>query len=915
MNRPTMPSQFREFLPWIVPLILLLAYHAPVILGGWVRVEPVYGWTLYEPSAYVHVKSFNQDVAQAMFPYWLFKHQVVRSGESWEWTPYQFSGSPLWAEGILAVGSVTHLLTLPLQGVASYTAGQVLLGLLMILFANLLLREWGLEPLGRTLAVTTFVLCKESIVHQQYQYYELMAWWLAAAWTLVRSCKSHSRWGWLTWGLLGGIFWGAGLYSLHSLMQAMALATLAVLAFFLAFYPPGRESSGFGWRVAGTYIAMVVVGLGLGAAQWLPTLELMSYSYRTVTPKGLFLPPSLRFMPYAFPNDQDLRAALEMWFGFRSLSYGLDSFIPWPWTFDGHYLAPTAFGLIALIFLDRETRRLSRPLWLSFLTVVGGYNLLAIAAQVGAIRAVLTRWSLLQSVNLNSIVAFATLFLWLLAGFGLSAFWRLSRSRPLLLRRVLIVGVVLLIAYSALGLAWSAHVRGIVVEDLETFRADAGRWEKPIVDAVQSQAEELAARWRPAPWPVLATTGLLFVDLGLLWLGKRRQRLQSWAAVGLSLTMAASGLLAQWDRLALTAADKLLPPSAAIEFLQRQTEPTRFWVVDDPRSIEERLADFDDPGEMLGLGRFVQLDERPVMPALSLIYRLEDMRGVAAMNLRDYRVLLQGVRVLPEGAAFVEPVLSSEVLGNLPAYQRSLDLLNARYILSPLELDEPRYRLVLDGPLKVYENPGARPRVWFTGKAQVISDRKKLLLEMCAPNWDVSEVLLERPVGVVGPVARTRYGFHSQDLVLLPGGSLDWVETRSWMARWWTPQVVEAPGGWSADPAASAEINWIERSSGRFVVDVDANGRGWLMWSEVWFPGWQCTVDGAPWDIYRADYALMAIPLEPGRHRVELFYRSESRRAGFWISLATLGLVSLSGLYLLALHRRGRQSRDTVDCV
>ena len=66
-----------------------------------------------------------------------------------------------------------------------------------------------------------------------------------------------------------------------------------------------------------------------------------------------------------------------------------------------------------------------------------------------------------------------------------------------------------------------------------------------------------------------------------------------------------------------------------------------------------------------------------------------------------------------------------------------------------------------------------------------------------------------------------------------------------------------------------------------------------LFHSENWMPGWRAAVDGNEVPVVRAFYALQAVPVPAGEHRVELRYRSPA--------LARTNPVVCAGLLLLAL--------------
>src|SRR5262249_6833038 len=68
---------------------------------------------------------------------------------------------------------------------------------------------------------------------------------------------------------------------------------------------------------------------------------------------------------------------------------------------------------------------------------------------------------------------------------------------------------------------------------------------------------------------------------------------------------------------------------------------------------------------------------------------------------------------------------------------------------------------------------------------------------------------------------------------------------------------------------------------------------GFLVLSEIYYPGWEARIDGNPIKIYRTDYTLRGIFVPAGERRVEFIYRPQSLRRG--------ALGAALGLTLLAL--------------
>ncbi len=93
--------------------------------------------------------------------------------------------------------------------------------------------------------------------------------------------------------------------------------------------------------------------------------------------------------------------------------------------------------------------------------------------------------------------------------------------------------------------------------------------------------------------------------------------------------------------------------------------------------------------------------------------------------------------------------------------------------------------------------------------------------------------------------------------------------------------------------ASSGAARIVGDRPNRVPIDLDGTG-GWLVLSDVWFPGWECRVDGIEVPVYRANHAFRAVPVAAGSRRAEFAFAPRSYRIGWWVSLISAGL----GLFL-----------------
>jgi hypothetical protein len=114
------------------------------------------------------------------------------------------------------------------------------------------------------------------------------------------------------------------------------------------------------------------------------------------------------------------------------------------------------------------------------------------------------------------------------------------------------------------------------------------------------------------------------------------------------------------------------------------------------------------------------------------------------------------------------------------------------------------------------------------------------------------------------------------------------------------------PAGWSGPGEPSdggSSVVWLERLPERLALEVASPQPAILVLSELSYPGWRVTVDGAAAPLLEANGLLRAVALEAGTHQVELVYQPASVTIGLALSAATL-LAVVVGLALLAARRR-----------
>jgi hypothetical protein len=119
--------------------------------------------------------------------------------------------------------------------------------------------------------------------------------------------------------------------------------------------------------------------------------------------------------------------------------------------------------------------------------------------------------------------------------------------------------------------------------------------------------------------------------------------------------------------------------------------------------------------------------------------------------------------------------------------------------------------------------------------------------------------------------------------------------------------VLNAPG--PGTDGLPAQITWVDDGLDQMVLDVQAQGAGYLVLADAIQTGWRVTVDDAPATLLAADHAFAAVAVGPGDHAIRFFYPGPLTGTGAWVSGLTvvtlLVAVSLEAFVEVRSRRRG----------
>jgi len=275
--------------------------------------------------------------------------------------------------------------------------------------------------------------------------------------------------------------------------------------------------------------------------------------------------------------------------------------------------------------------------------------------------------------------------------------------------------------------------------------------------------------------------------------------------------------------------------------------------------------------DLISLGAYVELGHRDITTsfdhpeAIEFLktdqspYRIDSKTDVGGFWQPDIG-LLHGI--CDVGGVYNPSLLADydRYWGNMGSRSTPLyDFLNAKYVIGSkeVELDWEKFVPVFDGDpeVNIYLNTKALPRALLIHKAIVASDQEEAFVLIHEPDFD--------------PVSTA---------------------------------VVEGGKALDIHPRGNESVDIVAYSPNEMRLDVEVADEGYLVLSEVYYPGWRAYVDGHRIPILRANYAFRAVHLAPGRHMVRLAFEPTSWRVGLTISLATWAGLVIWGL--LSLRNR-----------
>ncbi len=891
-------------------LLLPLLFFAPVTLGDRTLI-PADNLYQYEPW-----RSARETVGVPEIPHNALLSDLVLQNYQWKtflrrtlsegviplWQPNQFAGTPFLAAGqhgaLYPFSILYYVLPLP-RAYGWFTVSQLwLAGALMYAFA----RGLRLSRAAGAVAGVAYQFSAFFIVSAVFPMMISGAAWLPLLLLMIEFVIEQrplrgDRPATVPWIALGALALMMNIFAGH---VEITYYTLIVMAFYAA-----ARLLGLWWgdraawrrllRPAGALLLMVALGIGLGAAQFLPLYELGTRNFREAAAsfeqvRGYAFPARhvLKFlMPNAYGNPaqhsyrdvftwemvaQDWqRPCAECANGFARVTdtdFGIKNYVE-----GGAYvgiltLVLAAVGLLAHGHATAQGNAGAGRGRTPQRLILGALALVSLTFAFG-----LPTYALLYYAfpNINQL---HTPFRWVwpftfctaaLAGFGVDALQQATAER---LRWVKWLGGGLIALGAAIvgGLLLSRAAYDTVAPLVERLYTGLAKADQAFPDARAFYSYEF--------WNVLWLGVFVGAAGVVVWLSSSKARLPrqlGGAPLGGALAVSVVALdlmIAGWG----------FNPSADPAWLDYTPDAIRW--------LQERQAEE-------GPFRYTTINfgENPLHANSTWRYDLHDARGYDSMIPRQYAQYM--ALIAPQGGLLhnrIDPI----AWDNVEALASPLlDLLNVRYMVTDwLVADAEALGLrevYTDAAVRIYENIDALPRAYLLPYYDLTEP-------LCGAAPDDFATIVRSPDFVADPrrvVIQDFSGADSCDLVY----------------HWPTPAH-------EADPVPAKIVSY---GAIEVIVEAEVSAESWLVLADSYYPGWKAfirpqgsgEVQEQETPLYLVNGNFRGVRLSPGVWTVRFRYSPPSFQVGAFLSFLSGMLIIF--MLMLWLWRRVYRAEDEAD--
>ncbi len=868
----------------LVLLVLAILFFWPVTLGGktMLPADNVFAWEPWESHAQevgitTPHNSLLSDLYLQNYAWKRFIRQSLRAGELPLWNPHIFAGVPFLAAGqhsaLYPLSVIFYVLPLP-QAYGWFAALHLFLAAAL---TYLLTRTLRVRRGGSALASVTFMFSGFMVIRNVFPMIVAAAVWLPLILTVIERVVRRAEGG--ESGFIPHIpdvALGAGAFGM------VFLAGHPEMYYYVALVA-GAYSA---WRLVGAHLSstsrpslisgasallcMALLGLGLGAAQWLPLLKLVRQNFRGGTTTFQ------EVLNWAYPVRRVIALLLPDFFGNPSHHSYLD---PLAWEFDtlcDHTVSATQSIKNVPVTVNALGERIDTIYW-GIKNYVEGASYVGTLPLLLALVAILCRggkrkgfFALLAVCSL--LFAFGSpiyIVIYKLPGFDqIHSPFRWIYPYTLSMAVLAGMGFDMLYDHTVTGTGEKKRNTSVGEWIGRRFLPPAALWGGLLLLGALGLSLHFEARAVALGSRIMHRLSLApqtFADGRMFYAYQFRN-------VALFATALFLGGLTLTLRNRLPRILVILPIGIVVAELF--VIGHAFFPAVDPALVGYTTPAIDflqEDDDLFRITSYTEGGEKTFQANAGMFYDIADMRGYDSIIPSQY---VEYMRLIEEQDELkynrIAPLSERESLES-----PLLDMLNVKYVLTNRKhtIDKEGYTLTYDGEIRIYRNEQTLPRAFLIDQATVLPDEeaRKEALRTFDPR---QAVILEEEVPDLPP----------------GDGNV-------------TFQEVE-----SIDYGANEVTVTFETPKASFLVLGDTYFEGWLAFirpADAADP----SLEEQSAHIYRANGNFRAVRVPAGRHVVRFKYSPDEVKFGLYISFLA-GIMVLLGLGLWGWQRlRARRER------
>jgi hypothetical protein len=166
------------------------------------------------------------------------------------------------------------------------------------------------------------------------------------------------------------------------------------------------------------------------------------------------------------------------------------------------------------------------------------------------------------------------------------------------------------------------------------------------------------------------------------------------------------------------------------------------------------------------------------------------------------------------------------------------------------------------------------------------------------PNDSALALIVDSPIWIYRNKDVVPRAYIARSVATLPNDSTilhrlseDLPESR---AAYFTPD--QSISSIQSSSGADDSVRFISEWSDEIELESTSADSSYLVLSDTYYPGWVAQYDGKDVPVLRCNYAMRAIRIPPGKHKIKFMFRPASFRIGAWFSLASISLM-MFGFY------------------